>query len=95
MVKTFTGTGEVLMTAQTLKHMQVGERVVLTQENVERMKSSNRSCVTPGYPSFAGEMVAGSEGEVTHIFKPGYDVTVKLDNGKSYHMKHGWFTPVA
>jgi hypothetical protein len=75
-------------------HREVGDRVVLTQTNIDTMHSSNRSCVTPNYPSdsFLKKLSVGMKGEVTHTFKPGYELSVRFDNGESFHMKDNWVT---
>lgn len=75
-------------------HHEVGTKVVVTSENMKRMESSNRSCVTPGYPNrtFLDKLHEGIQGVVTHDFKPGYEVTVKMEDGNSFHMKDNWIT---
>jgi hypothetical protein len=71
----------------------VGDKVVITPACIERMKSSNRSCVTPGYPSdiFINEArsITSVVGVVTHVFPPGYEVTARFSN-RSFHMKDNW-----
>ncbi len=77
-------------------HHAIGTRVVVTENNMRIMHNSNRSCVTPQYPSdsYLAKLSVGMTGEVTHTFRPGYAVTVKMDNGQSFHMKDNWITPV-
>jgi hypothetical protein len=77
-------------------HHEVGTKIVVTAEDLERMHSSNRSCVTPGYPNkaFLDKLHEDIKGEVTHTFKPGYEVTVKMEDGNSFHMKDNWFTAI-
>lgn len=77
---------------------QVGDKVVVTEENLWRMESSNRSCVTPNYPSGSYlrdiRKIVNVIGEVTHVFPPGYEVTAKFGE-LSFHLKDNWITPVA
>lgn len=75
----------------------VGDRVVITDACIERMKNSHRSCVTAGYPthSFINKAMdcKGIVGEVTHIFPPGYDVAAQFSRGEgaqAFHMKNNW-----
>lgn len=76
-------------------HHEVGTKIIVTAENMKRMESSNRSCVTPGYPNraFLDKLSVGLKGEVTHTFKPGYEVTVQMEDGNYFHMKDNWITP--
>lgn len=73
--------------------LNVGDQVVITPACFERMRSSNRSCVTPNYPSDSYlrkvELFVGEVGEVTHTFLPGYEVTARFC-GQSFHMKDSW-----
>jgi len=80
---------------------KVGDRVVITDACIERMKSSNRSCVTADYPtqSFINKAMdcKGIVGEVTHTFPPGYEVTVQFPVGegaRAFHMKDNWIEAV-
>lgn len=75
-------------------HREVGDRVTITETNMRTMQSSNRSCVSPNYPSseFLSKLAVGMKGEVTHTFKPGYETTVRFDNGEAFHMKDSWVT---
>ena len=75
----------------------IGDKVVITPACIERMKSSSRSCVHPGYPSDAAINkamdCAGIVGEVTHVFPPGYEVTAQFPVGEgaqAFHMKDCW-----
>lgn len=75
-------------------HHEVGTAVIVSAENMEKMKSANRSCVSPNYPSsfFIENLHVGIKGEVTHTFKPGFEVSVKMEDGNSFHMKDNWIT---
>lgn len=82
----------------TVTRYEVGDKVVVTPECIERMRSSNRSCVMPGYPTqtfinMAGD-IAGQIGEVTHTFKPGYEVTARFGDF-AFHMKDNWIERAA
>ena len=75
----------------------VGDKVVITEACLERMRSSNRSCVHPGYPSdsFLKQVAeyVGCPGEVTHTFPPGYEVTARFyreGTNWAFHMKDNW-----
>lgn len=79
------------------KRYNVGDLVVITDACIQRMKNSNRSCVTPQYPSnsFINEAMdcKGIVGKVTHTFPPGYEVSVRFPVGEgmqSFHMKDSW-----
>jgi len=78
-------------------HHAIGTRVVVTEENMRFMRNSNRSCMPRLYvypcDSFIAKLAVGMTGEVTHTFLPGYEVTVKMDNGQHFHMKDNWITP--
>lgn len=71
----------------------VGDKVVITDACLQRMRDSNHWCKTPGYPSdsFIANAAAckGAVGEVTHTFPPGYEVSAKF-GGKGFHMKGNW-----
>lgn len=80
----------------------VGDKVVITDACIERMKNSNRSCVTAGYPtdSFINKAMdcKGIVGEVTHTFPPGYEVTAQFPVGEgaqAFHMKDNWIEPLS
>lgn len=77
-------------------HHEVGTKIEITEQNMATMMSANRSVVTPNMPSssFLSKLHVGMKGEVTHTFKPGFEVTVKMENGKSFHMKDNWITPI-
>lgn len=75
----------------------VGDKVVITEACIERMRDSNRSCAHPQYPtnSFIHKAMdcKGIVGEVTHTFPPGYEVSVQFPVGESaqgFHMKDNW-----
>lgn len=74
----------------------VGEKVAITEATLATMHNSNRSCVTPNYPSddFIAKARAclGVVGEVTHVFAPGYEVTARFGE-QSFHMKDNWIKP--
>lgn len=71
----------------------VGDKVKLTQRQVETMRSHNRSSVHAGYPS--DNFIAGlakfvdQPGEVTNIHLPGYEVTVRFGD-RYFHVKDNW-----
>lgn len=73
---------------------KVGQVVTIDSECMERMRSSNRSCVTPGYPSDAFlkhiEQYVGKNATVTYRFKPSYEMTIRFADGCSFHMKDTW-----
>jgi hypothetical protein len=72
---------------------QVGDPVVITEKQIEVMTNSNRSCVTPQYPSDdfieKAKKCVGVVGVVTHTFPPGYEVTAKFGE-QHFHMKDNW-----
>lgn len=79
---------------------QVGDSVIITKENIKTMINSNRSCVTPQYPTsefidkaiqLVGVDCVGAIGVVTHTFPPGYEVTAKFGD-QNFHMKDNWIT---
>lgn len=84
------------MTNPTPKHREIGDSVQVTDENIYTMQTSNRSCVTPQYPS--GSYINSiSEykyqvAKVTHTFKPGYDMTICFPDGRHFHVKYNWVT---
>ena len=64
----------------SLSKFHVGQKVRI---DLEAVKSSNRWCKTPGYPSgnFIRQLESlitefGPVGVVTHTFEPTYDLTV-------------------
>lgn len=75
----------------------VGQYVRLTTAAYQRAVDSNRSSVTAGNPSldFLAQLknYVGARGTVTHEFPPGYEVTVKFHDGRSFHMKDSWIEP--
>lgn len=80
-------------------YRNVGDKVIVTKECIERMRSSNRSCVHPNYPTTAYinsiEQFVDQVGTVTHTFKPQYEVCVTFGNdldasAKRFHMKDCW-----
>lgn len=78
----------------TMPHRwNVGDKVVITPEHITRMENSNRSSVTPGYPSQSfidlAKQCIGVVGEVTHTFPPGYEVSVRFGE-QGFHMKDHW-----
>ena len=75
----------------------IGDKVVITPACIERMKSSNRSCVHPLSPSddYINKAMdcAVIVGEVTHVFPPSYEVTAQFPVGEgaqAFHMKDCW-----
>lgn len=79
-------------------HREVGDKITVTTENLYTMNTSNRSCVNPGYPSQSYldsiEKYLYVKGEVTHTFKPGYELTVGFPDGQYFHVKDNWVTGV-
>jgi len=81
-----------------LTHFTVGQKVRL---DYEAMVRSNHSCCSPNYPcdSFlqkVKELIAvhGPIGTVTHVFPPGYELSVEI-SGQCFHMKgHAWAFPI-
>lgn len=81
---------------------QVGDRVVITDSCIRRMQDSNRSTVSPKYPtdSFIANAMdcKGITGVVTHTFPPGYEVSVQFPCGegaRGFHMKDNWIERAA
>lgn len=78
----------------------VGDTVRITEAHIKKMKASNRSSATPGYPSDSfiskAREAAGIPGQVTHTFPPGHNYSVRFDLSPdisiSLHMKESWFT---
>lgn len=79
-----------------------GDKVIITDENLKTMMNSNRSSVTPNYPSddfitearqFSSNVGLGEIGTVTHTFPPGYEVSVRFGT-RVFHMKDHWITPM-
>ena len=76
----------------------VGQKVRI---DLQAMRDSNRSCVTPNYPSdrYIQEVTTlvealGPIGTVTHTFPPGYELTVAI-GGRTFSMKgHRWALPI-
>lgn len=77
---------------------KTGDKVVITEACITRMLDSNRSCVTPQYPSDSfiakARALVGVTGEVTHAFPPGYEVTACF-GGQCFNMKDPWIEPVS
>lgn len=75
----------------------VGDKVIITEDTLKIMKNSNRSCVTPNYPTMGYISMAEScldvIGEVIQAFEPGYEVTVKFGDN-FFHMKDNWIEKV-
>lgn len=79
---------------------KVGDAVRITEAHIKKMKASNRSSATPGYPSDSfiskAREVVGIPGQVTHTFPPGHNYSVRFDLSPgisiSLHMKESWFT---
>jgi hypothetical protein len=82
----------------------VGDRVVITEDCIRRMMNSHHSSVTPGYPSESfidnAKLYVGIEGQITHTFPPGYEVTAafapfpRMKARQSFlHMKDNWIEP--
>jgi hypothetical protein len=80
----------------------VGDKVVITEACIKTMVRSNGWCKSPNYPSDAfiekARECVGIVGEVTHIFPPGYEVSVRftviglggVDLVQLFHMKDNW-----
>jgi hypothetical protein len=79
-------------------HYNVGERVMITPENLAVIENGNRSIKTHPSDSFVAlcrELsAAAAVGTVTHTFRPGYEVTVRFDDGRAIHSKDSWITAV-
>lgn len=76
-----------------IKDLEVGEKIVITEECLERMRSHSRQAAHPGYPSDSflakAKECVGVPGVVTHRFTPGYELTGKF--GDQYlHLKDNW-----
>jgi hypothetical protein len=71
---------------------KVGDRVVITEATLKVMWNGNRSI--KAYPCGSYIQLAkanvGIPGTVTHRFRPGYEMTVELDNGQRFHMKDNY-----
>ena len=87
-----------MSTSKPLTPFYVGQKVSI---NLEAMKASNRWCKSPQYPSDdylkkveAAIAVHGAEGTVSHVFPPGYELSVYI-GGECFHMKgHSWCHPL-
>lgn len=71
----------------------VGDKVVITPEHIERMEWHAHQAAHPGTPRAGfieqARQCIGVAGEVTHTFPPGYEVTAKFGD-QSFHMKDNW-----
>lgn len=80
----------------------VGDKVIITADNLKIMQDSNRSTLHPLFPSdsfiekarkcVAPDGHVGLIGEVTHTFPPGYEVTARFKDDLAFHMKDHWIT---
>lgn len=77
-------------------HLKVGQKATVTAENIQLMIDSNRSVCHPNYPTsvFIASISnhEGADGVVTHVFPPGYEVSVQFAD-LTYHLKGHWVTP--
>jgi hypothetical protein len=78
-------------------HYNVGDKVVITEACIETMVRSNCWCKSLSYPSSGfidkARDCVGIVGEVTHIFPPGYEVSVQFpreEGAQGFHMKDNW-----
>lgn len=80
----------------TVHRWNVGDKARITEAALKIMQNSCNSCVHPNYPSPEFIKLARQhkdiEGEVTHTFPPGYEVTFRV-RGQSFHMKDNWIEP--
>ena len=76
----------------------VGHRVIITKENWQTIRNSNRSI--HAYPndnyvnivySLMNNNVAGT---VARRFEPGFEFNVEFDNAQVLQMKDHWVTPM-
>lgn len=76
-----------------ITRFEVGDKVILTEDNLKTIKNGNRSILC--YPSDSYikkiEKYLGKSGVITHTFKPGYEVTVRF-NEESFHAKDNYIT---
>jgi len=74
-------------------HRPVGTKVVLTRRSFNNAVNSNRSCVTPNYPSnsFLENLTKyiGADGVVTDDFSPSYERTIRFGTDL-FQMKDNW-----
>jgi len=73
---------------------QVGDPVVISEAALAVIADGNRSIkVNPSY-SYVGRARELCEqkvkGVVSHVFLPGYEISVAFENGTSLHMKDNW-----
>lgn len=75
-----------------INDFNVGDRIQITPKSLTVIKNCNRSCTVHPCDSFVqlAENNVGIPGTVTHRFRPGYEMTVRLDNGQGFHMKDNW-----
>lgn len=77
----------------------VGDAVRITKAHIKKMKASNRSSASPGYPHHRyitlAEGLLHARGEITHTFGT-REYTVRFTEAPgvtvSLHMKECWFT---
>jgi len=76
----------------------VGTRVVLSEAALKNIENGNRSIKHYPSDSFVAKCreicALGDVGTITHIFPPGYDVSIRFDSGDAFHMSPGFFEVV-
>lgn len=81
-----------------IRDYNVGDRVKITLESWKNIRNGNRSIHAYPDDSFVASSYAlmknEIEGTVSHRFRPGYEMTVRFDNGRSMHMKDHWVSRV-
>lgn len=72
----------------------VGDQVILTPERLQVIENAHRSIHHyPGRTYMAKiRPLVGQQGEVTHRFPPGYEMSVRFGE-QSFHMKDSWVEP--
>ena len=82
----------------TLPHRyNVGDKIIVTIECMERMRWHARQAAHPGIPSdsflWSIQEMVGIPGEVVHTHPPGYEITAKFGD-RYFHMKDNWVRPI-
>jgi hypothetical protein len=71
---------------------QEGDRIQITYDSLRIIKNGNLSVLNSPSDYFV-RLVSnnvGVPGTVIRRHRPGYEITVKLDNGQAFHMKDNW-----
>jgi hypothetical protein len=70
----------------------VGQIVTLTQASFDNVWNASRSVEL--YPSseFVEKLrpYIGKNATVTHVFPPGYEMSIQFEDGKAFHAKDSW-----